>query len=198
MKFLTCFVYVCVVQCELYHWVDVLDRFDKILSEACQDGQLSPTNSDPTHCVFMCPRLQDEQVGLLRPSLLISSPPPLLPLSLSLQFKRKVVAVLYFTALLVEHSYTRNIYNSTEVKTPPTNPPIHSSVDLSYIIQATQTTHLTNSPPLPFPFLSFPLLLQHLCTLLASSDMDVVLAVLNLLYVFRYSILPIACTVYAS
>jgi E3 ubiquitin-protein ligase HUWE1 len=100
-------------KCELYHWVDVLDRFDKILSEACRDGA-SPANSDPTQCVFMCPRLQDDQ------------------------FKRKVVAVLYFTALLVEHSYTRNIYNSTE----------------------------------------------HLCTLLASSDMDVVLAVLNLLYVF--------------
>ena len=38
-----------------------------------------------------------------------------LSLSLCVQFKRKFVAVLYFTALLVEHSYTRNIYNSTEV-----------------------------------------------------------------------------------
>jgi E3 ubiquitin-protein ligase HUWE1 len=93
--------------------VDVLDRFDKILSEACRNDQDSAV-ADPTQCIFMCPRLQDEQ------------------------FKRKVVAVLYFTALLVEHSYTRNIYNSTE----------------------------------------------HLCTLLASPDMDVVLAVLNLLYVF--------------
>ena len=90
--------------------MDVLDRFDKILSEACQDGEGSPANSDPTQCVFMCPRLQDGQVS--SPLSLPLCCPLMFP---SLQFKRKVVAVLYFTALLVEHSYTRNIYNSTEV-----------------------------------------------------------------------------------
>lgn len=31
------------------------------------------------------------------------------------QFKRKVVTILNFTALLIEHSYARHIYNSTEV-----------------------------------------------------------------------------------
>ena len=47
--------------------MDVLDRFDKILSEACRDGNTSATAlSDPTQCVFMCPRLQDEQVGGVR------------------------------------------------------------------------------------------------------------------------------------
>jgi len=32
-----------------------------------------------------------------------------------MQFKDKVVTVLNFTALLIEHSYARHIYNSTEV-----------------------------------------------------------------------------------
>ena len=45
-------------QCELYHWVDVLDRFDKILSEACRNDQ----TPDSTQCIFMCPTLQDAEV----------------------------------------------------------------------------------------------------------------------------------------
>ena len=47
------------LQCELYHWVDVLDRFDKILSEACLNDQ---TTTDATQCIFMCPSLQDAKV----------------------------------------------------------------------------------------------------------------------------------------
>lgn len=39
--------------------MDVLDRFDKILNEACKNDQ----SGDPTQCIFMCPRLQDEEVG---------------------------------------------------------------------------------------------------------------------------------------
>ena len=35
------------------------------------------------------------------------------------QFKEKVVMVLNFTALLIEHSYARHIYNSTEVHVSP-------------------------------------------------------------------------------
>ena len=106
-------VCVCVVQCELYHWVDVLDRFDKILSEACQDGQLSPTNSDPTHCVFMCPRLQDEQVGQLHPSLFISSPPLLPPLSLSLSFSSSREKLWLFSTSLLCWWSTRTPATST-------------------------------------------------------------------------------------
>ena len=55
------------------------------------------------------------------------------------QDKELLLQVLQFTALLIEHSFTRHLYNSME----------------------------------------------HLTTLLASSDMTVVLGVLNLLYVFR-------------
>ena len=96
-------------KCELYHRIDVLDRFDGILEEASKHEQDSPTD-----CIFMCPRLLEPQ------------------------FKEKVVMVLNFTALLIEHSYARHIYNSTE----------------------------------------------HLCVLLACPDLEVVLAVLNLFYVF--------------
>ena len=53
--------------------------------------------------------------------------------------KALVLQVLQFTALLIEHSFTRQLYSSME--------------------------HLTN--------------------LLSSSDMTIILAVLNLLYVFR-------------
>ena len=57
---------------------------------------------------------------------------------LHIQVKKLIVSVINFTAVLIEHSYARHIYNSTE----------------------------------------------HLCTLLGSPDLDVVLVVLNLLYVF--------------
>ena len=57
--------------------------------------------------------------------------------------KPLLLAVLQFTALMIEHSFTRHLYSSME----------------------------------------------HLITLLSSSDMTVVLTVLNLLYVFRYLLL---------
>ena len=60
-------------------------------------------------------------------------------LELYFQDKELLLQVLQFTALLIEHSFTRHLYNSME----------------------------------------------HLTTLLASSDMTVVLGVLNLLYVFQ-------------
>ena len=56
-----------------------------------------------------------------------------------LQLKSLLLHVLHFTSLLIEHSFSRHLYNSME----------------------------------------------HLTTLLTSCDMTVVLAVLNLLYVFR-------------
>lgn len=52
-----------------------------------------------------------------------------------------LLEVLQFTALLIEHSFTRHLYNSTE----------------------------------------------HLNTLLISSDLNVVLAVSHLLYIFRFA-----------
>lgn len=61
------------------------------------------------------------------------------PEPLLLQDKELLLQVLQFTALLIEHSFTRHLYSSME----------------------------------------------HLTTLLSSSDMTVVLGVLNLLYVFR-------------
>ncbi|XP_038603573.1 E3 ubiquitin-protein ligase HUWE1 isoform X3 [Tachyglossus aculeatus] len=94
-------------KCELYHWVDLLDRFDGILADA---GQTVENMS----WMLVCDRPEKEQL------------------------KSLLLAVLNFTALLIEYSFSRHLYSSIE----------------------------------------------HLTTLLASSDMQVVLAVLNLLYVF--------------
>lgn len=97
---------VCVLQCELYHWADVLDICDEVLEQACKraEGQWTLPCDRPENCGE----------------------------------KELLLAVLQFMALLIEHSFTRHLYSSME----------------------------------------------HLTTLLASSDMGVVLAVLNLLYVF--------------
>uniref|UniRef100_A0A8C6YKP5 HECT-type E3 ubiquitin transferase n=1 Tax=Naja naja TaxID=35670 RepID=A0A8C6YKP5_NAJNA len=90
-------------KCELYHWVDLLDRFDGILADA---GQTVENMS----WMLVCDRPEREQLKAL------------------------LLSVLNFTALLIEYS--------------------------------------------------FSVICTHLTTLLASSDMQVVLAVLNLLYVF--------------
>uniref|UniRef100_A0A4X2LXC8 HECT, UBA and WWE domain containing E3 ubiquitin protein ligase 1 n=1 Tax=Vombatus ursinus TaxID=29139 RepID=A0A4X2LXC8_VOMUR len=94
-------------KCELYHWVDLLDRFDGILADAGQ-------TVENMAWMLMCDGPDKEHLKLL------------------------LLAVLNFTALLIEYSFSRHLYSSIE----------------------------------------------HLTTLLASSDMQVVLAVLNLLYVF--------------
>uniref|UniRef100_A0A8C3HVU0 E3 ubiquitin-protein ligase HUWE1 n=1 Tax=Chrysemys picta bellii TaxID=8478 RepID=A0A8C3HVU0_CHRPI len=94
-------------KCELYHWVDLLDRFDGILADAGQ-------TVENMLWMLVCDRPEREQLKAL------------------------LLAVLNFTALLIEYSFSRHLYSSIE----------------------------------------------HLTTLLASSDMQVVLAVLNLLYVF--------------
>lgn len=70
-----CYVNLCVPlpQCELYHWVDVLDRFDEILEEAAtnQDKEAGPSiaaadSVPPTslsqNCIYMCPKLSDFEV----------------------------------------------------------------------------------------------------------------------------------------
>ncbi|KAG8199864.1 hypothetical protein JTE90_015857 [Oedothorax gibbosus] len=95
-------------KCELYHWIDVLDVFDHILEISCERK-----TQDNNHWCLPCDEGNDKPKQLL-------------------------LCVLQFTALLIEHSFSRHFYNSME----------------------------------------------HLTLLLSSSDMNVVLAVLNLLYVF--------------
>ena len=100
------------LQCELYHWADVLDIFDDILDSACnREGATDGASAWALSC-----DLEGNETD-----------------------KELLLQVLQFTALLIEHSFTRHLYSSME----------------------------------------------HLTTLLASSDMTTVLAVLNLLYVFR-------------
>ncbi|XP_033745720.1 E3 ubiquitin-protein ligase HUWE1-like [Pecten maximus] len=94
-------------KCELYHWSDVLDKFDEVLERACKkEGEKK--------WMLSCDRSGEEQL------------------------KDLLLVILHFTSLLIEHSFSRHLYNSME----------------------------------------------HLTCLLSSSDMTVVLAVLNLLYVF--------------
>ncbi|XP_042241661.1 E3 ubiquitin-protein ligase HUWE1-like isoform X2 [Homarus americanus] len=93
-------------KCELYHWIDVLDRFDTILEQAAE--------KDEDKWVLPCDLQENGHVEEL------------------------VEWVLHFTTLLVEHSFSRHLYSSVE----------------------------------------------HLITLLSSTSMTIVLAVLNLLYMF--------------
>ncbi len=71
-------------QCELYHWVDLLDRFDGIL---CDAGQTVEKMS----WLLVCDRPDNGQLKAL------------------------LLAVLNFTALLIEYSFSRHLYSSIEV-----------------------------------------------------------------------------------
>lgn len=95
-------------KCELYHWVDLLDVFDDILGECCA-------------------KQHDNQWALP-----CDSP------NMDSRKRELLMHIISFTALLIEHSFSRHLYNS----------------------------------------------LDHLITLLSSSDMQIVLSVLGLLFVF--------------
>lgn len=77
----------CPQQCELYHWVDLLDRFDGIL---CDAGQTVENMS----WLLVCDRPDNGQLKAL------------------------LLAVLNFTALLIEYSFSRHLYSSIEVSLP--------------------------------------------------------------------------------
>lgn len=77
-------IFVYLQQCELYHWVDLLDRFDGIL---CDAGQTVENMS----WLLVCDRPDNGQLKAL------------------------LLAVLNFTALLIEYSFSRHLYSSIEV-----------------------------------------------------------------------------------
>jgi len=84
-------------KCELYHWADVLDRFNGILEQACakssatQNLQQQQTPQDaPSSWQLACDLPENSKLKML------------------------LLAVLQFTALLIEHSYSRHLYNSIE------------------------------------------------------------------------------------
>ena len=108
-------------KCELYHWADVLDRFNAILESACaRSSAIESSSSSSTASTAT----RSWQLACDLPE--------------NAKLKSLLLAVLQFTALLIEHSYSRHLYNSVE----------------------------------------------HLTTLLESTDFLVILSVLNLLYVF--------------
>jgi len=96
-------------QCELLNWADVLDKLDEVLDRCC--GSMSGEHAWSVAC---------DRPGNERD-------------------RQLLLIVLQFSALLIEHSFTRYLYSSME----------------------------------------------HLTTLLSSNDMTVVLAVIDVLYVFR-------------
>lgn len=57
------------MQCELYHWIDVLNRFDEILERAAvQKDESLATKSETatpsqTDSIFLCPQLNDQLVS---------------------------------------------------------------------------------------------------------------------------------------
>ncbi|CAH1264453.1 HUWE1 [Branchiostoma lanceolatum] len=155
-------------KCELVHWIDVLDRFDTILEEAC----LTPPGAEWT-------------LPIDRPDMV--------------QSKERLLKVLQFTALLIEHSFSRHLYNSMEHVTR-----LLSSSDMGLVLPVLnllfvclfvtsvvvpppardQTAHVTrllssSDMGLVLPVLN---LLFHVTRLLSSSDMGLVLPVLNLLF----------------
>ncbi|ESO02925.1 hypothetical protein HELRODRAFT_81131 [Helobdella robusta] len=107
-------------KCELLNWVDVLDILDDVLEACSKPVQISSSSSSSS------------------PSLswhLACNPHPHHG---GQKDKELLLVVLHFSSLLIEHSFTRHLYNSME----------------------------------------------HLTALLAASDMTIVLAVIDVLYVF--------------
>lgn len=111
-------------KCELYHWADVLDRFNAILESACARSSAIESSSSSSTASTASTATRSWQLACDLPE--------------NSKLKSLLLAVLQFTALLIEHSYSRHLYNSVE----------------------------------------------HLTTLLESTDFLVILSVLNLLYVF--------------
>lgn len=120
-------------QCELYHWVDLLDRFDGIL---CDAGQTVENMS----WLLVCDRPDNGQLKAL------------------------LLAVLNFTALLIEYSFSRHLYSSIEVDLNQLLPCLCFSG--SYTCQRKKVKQLTNFNPLlssiPTPFAA----LNHLVSVM--------------------------------
>jgi E3 ubiquitin-protein ligase HUWE1 len=96
-------------KCELYHWADVLDLFDTILESSCaktspESWQLAcdlPENFKVCHFQYI---IADWR--LFEKNFCFCS-----------KVKKLLLAILQFTALLIEHSYSRHLYNSIEYLT---------------------------------------------------------------------------------
>lgn len=82
-----------VPKCELYHWVDVLDKLDEVLSKAAERSTIEVKNEKGETVSKKSYQLALDNDDLL---------------------KKLVNSILNFTALLVEYSCSRHIYPSIE------------------------------------------------------------------------------------
>lgn len=100
-------------KCELYHWIEILNRFDDILQEACQTAR---------HPIAI--KLQ--KLGEENYEFSFDTESTILDESLETDFilncdckfksedKKLLLALLDFTKILIEHSFSRHLYNSIE------------------------------------------------------------------------------------
>lgn len=95
-------------KCELFHWIDVLDLSDSILEEA---AARSPDN--PWELACDLPQNREVKLGLNSDER-IPMDGVLTLLNPAFQAKELLLWVLHFTTLLIEHSFSRHLYNSME------------------------------------------------------------------------------------
>ncbi|XP_061178702.1 E3 ubiquitin-protein ligase HUWE1-like [Saccostrea echinata] len=84
-------------KCELYHWSDILDKFDEILEKACK--------KEADKWTLACDLPSNERL------------------------KELLLYILDFTSLLIEHSFSRHLYNSMEHLTT-----LLSSCDMTVVL----------------------------------------------------------------
>ena len=112
-----------VAKCELYHWVDVLDRFDEVLARAVSrvappkmdGGFKQPAPVVPESCkIENLPGNQNSSNDMDTSDKNISVPNFSIALEHNPLLKNLAIEVIQFTRLLVEYSCSRHIYNSIE------------------------------------------------------------------------------------
>ncbi|XP_078340185.1 E3 ubiquitin-protein ligase HUWE1-like isoform X5 [Crassostrea virginica] len=84
-------------KCELYHWSDILDKFDEIMEKACK--------KETDKWTLACDLPSNERL------------------------KELLLYILDFTSLLIEHSFSRHLYNSMEHLTT-----LLSSCDMTVVL----------------------------------------------------------------
>ncbi|OQR79954.1 E3 ubiquitin-protein ligase HUWE1-like [Tropilaelaps mercedesae] len=93
-------------KCELLHWIDVLDRFDGYLAEAC--GASYAQTGAAQNTGFSVSAGVPTDGGQISEWVLPCDAPE------NEGRRRLLIAILQFTALLIEHSFSRHLYNSME------------------------------------------------------------------------------------
>jgi hypothetical protein len=101
-------------QTELCQWIDVLDKLDSILAAGCRVQNAPSVKPDVASSGSRTSR-QSDGVRTFDES----HQWPLFDVDVApnaCDLRRRILAVLYFTALLYENTYSRHVYSSLEVR----------------------------------------------------------------------------------